>query len=88
MTNNRTGNDTRRILMFVVLPPDTLLLDVAGPMEVFRRANLEQSAVQFDYAYVGAGGRTGDVHRPDGLRPTAPARAFAGRCLGSSSPVA
>ncbi len=36
------------------LPADTLLLDVAGPMEVFRRANLEQSAVQFDYAYVGA----------------------------------
>ncbi len=54
MMDNRTGNDTRRIPMFVVLPPETLLLDVAGPMEVFRRANLEQRAVQFDYAYVGA----------------------------------
>lgn len=54
MMSNRTGNETRRIPMFVVLPPDTLLLDVAGPMEVFRRANLEQTGVQFDYVYVGA----------------------------------
>lgn len=42
----------RVISMFVLLPPDTLLLDVAGPMEVFRRANLEQAAVRFDYRYI------------------------------------
>ncbi|MCD2174465.1 GlxA family transcriptional regulator [Rhizobium sp. C4] len=49
-----SGGEMRRIPMFVVLPPDTLMLDVAGPMEVFRRANLEQAAVQFDYVYVAA----------------------------------
>ena len=54
MMEKRAGNDMRHIPMLVVLPPDTLLLDVAGPMEVFRRANLEQSAVQFDYTYIGA----------------------------------
>jgi transcriptional regulator GlxA family with amidase domain len=42
----------RVIKMFVLLPPDTLLLDVAGPMEVFRRANLEQAEVSFDYCYI------------------------------------
>ena len=42
----------RIIKMFVLLPPDTLLLDVAGPMEVFRRANLEQAEVRFDYCYI------------------------------------
>jgi transcriptional regulator GlxA family with amidase domain len=42
----------RTITMLVLLPPDTLLLDVAGPMEVFRRANLEQAAVRFDYRYL------------------------------------
>lgn len=42
----------RHIPMFVLLPPDTLLLDVAGPIEVFRRANLEQDTVRFDYRYV------------------------------------
>nr|WP_254007649.1 helix-turn-helix domain-containing protein [Rhizobium sp. L1K21] len=34
------------------MPPDTLLLDVAGPMEVFRRANLEQERVRFEYHYI------------------------------------
>jgi transcriptional regulator GlxA family with amidase domain len=48
----RPAADRRIIPMYVVLPPDTLLLDVAGPMEVFRRANLEQDSVRFDYRYV------------------------------------
>jgi len=52
--STRSGDETRHIPMFVVLPPDTLLLDVAGPMEVFRRANLEQTVVRFDYVYVAA----------------------------------
>ena len=44
----------RRIPVFVVLPPRTLLLDVAGPLEVLRRANLIQEEVRFDVHYVGA----------------------------------
>lgn len=41
------------IPVFVVVPPRVLLLDVAGPMEVLRKANLEQEAVRFAVAYVG-----------------------------------
>ena len=44
----------RRIPVYVVLPPRTLLLDVAGPLEVLRRANLIQQDVRFDVRYVGA----------------------------------
>ncbi|WP_029005739.1 GlxA family transcriptional regulator [Azorhizobium doebereinerae] len=43
----------RDIPVFVVVPPRVLLLDVAGPMEVLRKANLEQAAVHFSIAYVG-----------------------------------
>ena len=42
------------IPVVVVLPPRTLLLDVAGPIEVLRRANLIQDAVRFDVRYVAA----------------------------------
>jgi transcriptional regulator GlxA family with amidase domain len=44
----------RRIQVFVVLPPRTTLLDVAGPLEVLRRANREQNNVRFDVCYIGA----------------------------------
>jgi transcriptional regulator GlxA family with amidase domain len=47
-------NETRRIPVCVVLPPRTLLLDVAGPVEVLRRANLIQHGVRFDVSYVSA----------------------------------
>ncbi|GGG41451.1 GlxA family transcriptional regulator [Chelatococcus composti] len=43
----------RIIPVFVVVPPWTLLLDIAGPMEVLRRANLDQEAVRFTVRYVG-----------------------------------
>ncbi|MVA25690.1 GlxA family transcriptional regulator [Agrobacterium vitis] len=43
----------RLIDMIVVVPPCALLLDLAGPMEVLRKANLEQQAVQFAVRYVG-----------------------------------
>ena len=43
----------REIPVFVVVPPNVLLLDLAGPMEVLRKANLEQQAVRFVAAYVG-----------------------------------
>lgn len=44
----------RRVPVYVVLPPRTLLLDVAGPLEVLRRANIIQDSVTFDVHYVGA----------------------------------
>jgi len=43
----------RRIPVVTVLPPRALLLDLAGPMEVLRKANLEQADVAFDVGYVG-----------------------------------
>ncbi len=42
------------IPVFVVLPPRVLLLDVAGPLEVLRRANHVQAAVHFQVHYVAA----------------------------------
>jgi transcriptional regulator GlxA family with amidase domain len=51
MTSSATR---RRIPVVVVLPPRTLLLDVAGPIEVLRRANLIQDRVRFDVRFVGA----------------------------------
>ncbi|WP_400771028.1 GlxA family transcriptional regulator [Methylosinus sporium] len=44
---------TKDVDVFVVAPPRLLLLDVAGPIEVLRKANLEQSALRFDVVYVG-----------------------------------
>ena len=43
--------------VWVVLPERVLLLDIAGPMEVLRRANVEQSALQFNVHYVGSSAR-------------------------------
>ncbi|MFW7358036.1 MAG: GlxA family transcriptional regulator [Brucella sp.] len=43
----------RIIPVYVVIPPRVLLLDVAGPLEVLRKANLEQHKVRFDVRYVG-----------------------------------
>ncbi|WP_044563434.1 GlxA family transcriptional regulator [Azospirillum sp. B4] len=39
--------------VYVVLPPRTLLLDVAGPVEVLRRANVEQDGLRFAVRYIG-----------------------------------
>lgn len=39
--------------VFVVAPPRLLLLDVAGPIEVLRKTNLEQDAIRFRVVYVG-----------------------------------
>lgn len=43
----------RIIPVVVVLPPHTLLLDVAGPIEALRKANVVQDRVRFDVRYVG-----------------------------------
>lgn len=48
------GGQIRTIQVFVVLPPQTLLLDVAGPIEVLRYANQQQSAIRFDLHYIAA----------------------------------
>jgi transcriptional regulator GlxA family with amidase domain len=42
-----------RVPVYVVLPPRTLLLDVAGPLEVLRKTNQLQSAVRFEVKYIG-----------------------------------
>ena len=44
---------TRIIPVIVVVQPRVLLLDVAGPIEALRKANIEQSAVRFDVTFVG-----------------------------------
>ena len=49
--------ESRTLDVWVVLPERVLLLDIAGPMEVLRRANVEQSALQFNVHYVGSGAR-------------------------------
>jgi transcriptional regulator GlxA family with amidase domain len=41
----------KRIAVLVIVPPRALLLDLAGPLEVLRRAGLEQREVQFDVRY-------------------------------------
>lgn len=41
-----------KVPVYVVLPPRTLLLDAAGPLEVLRRANWTQDAIRFDVRYV------------------------------------
>jgi transcriptional regulator GlxA family with amidase domain len=41
------------IPVYVVIPPRLLLLDVAGPIEVLRRANNVQDGVYFDVHYIG-----------------------------------
>lgn len=43
----------REIAVFVLAPPRLLLLDVAGPIEALRKANLEQDEVRFSVDYVG-----------------------------------
>lgn len=44
--------NARRIAVVVIVPPRALLLDIAGPLEVLRRAGLEQDDVGFDARYV------------------------------------
>jgi len=39
--------------VYVVVPPRVLLLDLAGPIEVLRKANLIQDALRFAIAYIG-----------------------------------
>ena len=43
----------KHIAVYVVLLQRTLLLDVAGPLEVLRVANREQQNVRFEVHYIG-----------------------------------
>ena len=61
----------------VVLPPRISLLDLGGPVEVLRRANLEQTAISFNVRYVGATRSVSssigiDVHRVEPLPSSLP----------------
>ncbi|MCX8999385.1 helix-turn-helix domain-containing protein [Rhizobiaceae bacterium BDR2-2] len=47
------------IAVYVVVPPCVLLLDVAGPVEVLRKANLEQDRVRFAVRYIGPSSTAG-----------------------------
>jgi transcriptional regulator GlxA family with amidase domain len=46
--------NARRVDVAVIVPPRALLLDIAGPIEVLRRANVEQREVVFDVRYASA----------------------------------
>jgi transcriptional regulator GlxA family with amidase domain len=46
------ASSTRRVPVFVVVPPRPLLLDIAGPIEVLRWANHVQDEVRFDVSYL------------------------------------
>ncbi|MGN7770080.1 GlxA family transcriptional regulator [Phyllobacterium sp. 22552] len=45
--------EPRNIDVLVVVPARALLLDIAGPVEVLRKANFEQDVVRFNVRYVG-----------------------------------
>ena len=51
--SSRVERHMQRIPVYVVLPPRLLLLDIAGPLEVLRRANHVQSDTYFDVHYIG-----------------------------------
>jgi transcriptional regulator GlxA family with amidase domain len=51
------NSEPRNLEVWVVLPARVLLLDIAGPMEVLRRANVEQTAIKFQVHYVGVSSR-------------------------------
>jgi transcriptional regulator GlxA family with amidase domain len=48
-----TANAPRHLPVYVVLAPQTMMLDVAGPLDVLRYANILQERVFFDVRYVG-----------------------------------
>jgi transcriptional regulator GlxA family with amidase domain len=49
-----TTNQPRIIPVFMVVPPFSLLIDIAGPIEVLRYANEHQEALRFEVTFVGS----------------------------------
>ena len=87
------------IPVVVVVPPRVLLLDVAGPIEVLRKANLEQDRLRFAVRFVGpattsgtsiglglAGLRAMPEHLPDGALVVVPGSADQPLGLAAASP--
>jgi transcriptional regulator GlxA family with amidase domain len=52
MTTNGTGDTPEIIPVYTLVPPDALLIDIAGPLEVLRYANKQQTSVRFDCHYI------------------------------------
>ena len=48
-----SATSSTTIPVYVVVPPRVLLLDIAGPVEVLRKANFIQNTLRFAIAYVG-----------------------------------
>lgn len=61
---NENRRRPRVIPVVVVMPPHVLLLDVAGPIEVLQKANVEQDAVRYQVSFVGP---SPSVHSSIGL---------------------
>lgn len=64
----------KHIATFVVVPPCVLLLDIAGPIEALRKANLEQATIVFDIVYIGPSPKVGSSIGLDvsGIAPLPP----------------
>lgn len=71
MNEQLTPSARGTIPVYILVPPEALLIDVAGPLEVLRYANGEQSVVRFDYRYVSTNARqqTSIGLMLDGLEP-------------------
>jgi transcriptional regulator GlxA family with amidase domain len=57
LNSGRVGRLVSTIPVYALLPPRLLLLDLAGPLEVLRRANELQDGVHFDVHYIGCTSR-------------------------------
>ncbi|NGO64912.1 helix-turn-helix domain-containing protein [Rhizobium daejeonense] len=52
MTKNGPAGERQTVPVFTLVPPEALLIDIAGPLEVLRYANLEQNDLHFDCHYI------------------------------------
>lgn len=76
-----TSSAKREIPVVVVLPPRISLLDLGGPVEILRRANIEQKEIGFRVRYVGVTRSVTtsigiDVHRVEPLPSSLPSDAI------------
>lgn len=56
-SHDMTNSALRTIDVWVIIPERILLLDIAGPLEVLRRANVEQESLRFRTHYIGSSHR-------------------------------
>lgn len=71
MIERKNPSTPEIVPVYILVPPAALLIDIAGPLEVLRYANSEQSAVCFDYRYISTHARqqTSIGLTLDGLQP-------------------